>query len=440
MRKGCGTWHLEATEWVMDKGRGPMRRRAFLAGSAALVAAGLTRPTAAPAVAPPPAGWLDAVRRDFVLLPDVVQMAGFLLAAHPRPVREAIDRHRQGLDTDPTRYLEQNNRRLEGAVRAAAAQHLGVQASHVALTDSTTMGLGLVYGSIQVREDQEFLATTHDHYATHESLRLRAEASGASLRKIRLYESVREVTREEILERVREGVGEATRVLAVTWVHSSTGLQLPLAGIAQVVAEANAGRAPEDQILFCVDGVHGLGVEAVGLGALGCDIFVAGTHKWLCGPRGTGIVWANARGRAALRPIIPTFSRGAGWGGLMTPGGFHSFEHRWALAQAFEWHHGLDPARVQAHIHALAQQCREGLEAIPRVRLHTPLDPDLSAGICSFDLVGQHPANAARLLRERGIIASHAPYERSYVRLAPMVYTTPEEVDQALEAVEALAG
>jgi isopenicillin-N epimerase len=40
----------------------------------------------------------------------------------------------------------------------------------------------------------------------------------------------------------------------------------------------------------CEDGVHALGVEPFHVDALGCDFFVAGTHEWLSGPRGMGIV------------------------------------------------------------------------------------------------------------------------------------------------------
>src|SRR3712207_7216740 len=40
---------------------------------------------------------------------------------------------------------------------------------------------------------------------------------------------------------------------------------------------------------------------------LGCDLFVAGCHKWLFGPRGTGIVWATPEAWNALAAVIPTF-------------------------------------------------------------------------------------------------------------------------------------
>jgi selenocysteine lyase/cysteine desulfurase len=75
-------------------------------------------------------------------------MAGFLLASHPTPVREAIATHRRNLDEHPADYLSENHERLEDTVLRAAADYLEVQPTEIALTDSTTMGLGLLYGGL----------------------------------------------------------------------------------------------------------------------------------------------------------------------------------------------------------------------------------------------------------------------------------------------------
>ena len=43
-----------------------------------------------------------AVRNQFALARNRVHLTSFLLAAHPRPVRDAIDRHRRRLDANPS--------------------------------------------------------------------------------------------------------------------------------------------------------------------------------------------------------------------------------------------------------------------------------------------------------------------------------------------------
>ena len=390
---------------------------------------------------------------EFELDPGYVHMTSFLLAPHPRPVREAIERHRRSLDANPRMYLFEREVELEAAVLDAAAVYLGTSPESIALTDSTTMGLGLVYGTLRLRPGEEVVTTQHDHYATHESLRLRAERTGASVRRIALYGDLASASADEIVSSVREAVRPQTRAVALTWVHSSTGLKLPIRAIADALADANAGRDEANRVLLCVDGVHALGVEDVAVGDLGCDVFVAGCHKWLFGPRGTGLVWATEAAWREVAAVIPTFDGRSyvAWiegreptdvppAAAMTPGGFHSFEHRWALTDAFAWHERLGRGRVAEHTHGLARRLKEGLAEIRGVRLVTPLDETLSAGLVCFE-VDAMPARDAvdRLLAEHRVVASVTPYATEYVRLGPSLANTEGDVDQTLEAVRALA-
>jgi isopenicillin-N epimerase len=73
-----------------------------------------------------------------------------------------VEEYRSSIDANPGLFLEARNQVLEGAVRRAAARYLGVNADDVALTDSTTMGIALVYNGLAVRNGQELLTTTHD--------------------------------------------------------------------------------------------------------------------------------------------------------------------------------------------------------------------------------------------------------------------------------------
>ncbi|MBA5866570.1 MAG: aminotransferase class V-fold PLP-dependent enzyme [Nitrospira sp. CR1.3] len=433
-------------------------RRDFLirsgaAISAALLSADLPIATAvATSLSSKLENW-QSVRDQFPLSRDFIHLAGFFLASHPTPVREAIERHRRGLDADPIGYWFEQEEKQEAAVLRAAADYLAVDPTEIALTDSTTMGLGLLYGGLKLTEGQEILTTTHDHYSTETALRLRAERTGAAIRRIPLYQDLRAVSRESLTETLVKHVRPQTRIVAVTWVHSSTGLKLPIAEMAQALQKINASRAEQDRVMFCVDGVHALGVEDFRLDEVGCDFFVAGTHKWLFGPRGTGLVWGHQRTWPVAQAVIPTFNTQAYdmWMNVisqrplpqsvyMTPGGFHSFEHRWALDEAFKFHQAIGKTRVTQRIYELNQQLKQGLTAMPQVTLHTPMSQDLSAGIVCFEVAGIPPGQAVKKLRERGIIGSVTPYAAQYVRLAPGLLNNPGEIDTVLKEIRTLRG
>jgi selenocysteine lyase/cysteine desulfurase len=406
------------------------------AGVGALAIA-LGRPELAEA-APDLRRW-SAVRAQFALDPTRVHLASFLLAAHPRPVRDAIGRHRRGLDRDAVTYLHSNEGRLTEDARAAAGRFLGVPANEVALTDSTTMGLGLLYTRLALEPGEEVLTTEHDFYATHEALRL----SGARVRRIRLYEDPRRASVDEMVTRLRRGISDRTRVVALTWVHSSTGVKLPIRAIADAL--------PED-VLVCVDGVHGFGCEAASVRDLRCDAFVSGCHKWLYGPRGTGVFWANRRARELLRPAIPSFDDGASYGAWLsgttpsgipdgarlTPGGFHSFEHRWALPEAFRFHESIGRNRIAGRVRSLARRLQAGLSEVDGVRLRTPSSGTVSAGLVCFEVAGHDPEAVVHRLAARRIVASVTPYAQRYVRLGPGIVNTPADVDAAVRAISSL--
>jgi selenocysteine lyase/cysteine desulfurase len=429
-----------------------------VAGAAGYVAAKEIATADDPAAAQVPAQtpgvdtW-DDVRALCQLDRRLTDLTTFMLAPHPEPVRAAIERHRRGLDASPKEYLFANEFEQEQRVAEAAAEYLGASFEDVAFTDSTTMGLGLFYGGFRLRKGQEVLTTEHDFYATHEALRLRVLRSGSTLTTIRLFDDASSASADEIVSRIRRFATPRTRLVAVTWVHSSTGLKLPVRAITDALAEANQNRNEADRTLLAVDGVHGFGVEDAGPEELGCDVLVSGGHKWLFGPRGTGVVWATPEAWAETAATIPTFdgrSYGA-WleerepedlppGPRMTPGGFHSFEHRWALADAFELHGRIGRTRIADRTHALARDLKEGLAEMSGVRVVTPLDEELSAGIVCFALDSLAAREAVDLLRSRHrIVASVTPYAEEYVRLGPSIANAPEDVDAALRAVRGLA-
>ena len=340
------------------------------------------------------------MRAQFPLRSDSAAFSAYVLASHPAPVAEAIARHRAGLDEDTHAYLGETETDAETAVRDTAAEYLGAAPTEVALTDSTTMGLGLLYAGVRVPAGREVLTTEHDFYSTHQAWALRAARDGVVVRRARLYDDPAAATADDMVGRLMAQVTPATRVVAVTWVHSGTGVRLPVRAIADALAAANAGRGPDERALLCVDGVHGLGAVDAGVRDLGCDFLVAGTHKWLFGPRGTGIVWGRADAWGQVDPAIPAFepnSFGEWRNGLppaptdglrFTPGGYHTFEHRWALAEAFRFHLDIGRDRVAARTTEQATAIKAGLAEIP--------------ACAPGDAHRRGPVGRDRLLRHRG--------------------------------------
>ena len=439
----------------------PLTRRNFLIRGSLSLAAGAFSPLLVQAKqkesAPADLKDWDSVRREFELAPDYIHLALFFLASHPRPVRQAIEQYRAKIDGNPlltvdSAIFEPAGGGIPLQVCRAIANYIGGDAQDIALTQNTTTGLALLYHGLPLREGDEILTTTHDHYVHHESIRLATGRCGATWRKIPLFDSYNSISSDEIAGRVRKAIGPKTRAVGVTWVQSSDGVRLPIARIAQELAETNTGRDEKDRVLLIVDGVHGLGVENPNITALGCDAFAAGTHKWMFGPRGTGFAWAKPAVWQRMRPVIPSFTspdlfeaweqeqdpQGPARAAWFSPGGFQAFEHYWALPAAIHFHQNIGPARITTRIHELNAQMKEGLARMPHVQLYTPRDENLSAGIVCFDVKGMKPEEVAKQLFDQRIVASTTPYRVSYARVACSLVNTPQEVETVLRTIRNL--
>ena len=240
----------------------------------------------------------------------------------------------------------------------------------------------------------------------------------------------------------------------MTWVHSSSGVRLPIARIAETLAEVNRNRDEKDRVLLIVDGVHGIGVEDPKITALGCDAFAAGCHANGCSGRVAPASFGRSGGLEENAPVIPSFTSPdlfsaweeeheppnaprAAW---FSPGGFQAFEHFWALPQAIRFHQNIGPARITARTHELNGQMKEGLARMPRVQLlpHHAMK-NVSAGMVCFDVKGMKTEQVVGRLLAQRIVASTTPYRVSYARLACNIVNTPQEIETTLRAIRELA-
>lgn len=401
------------------------------------------------------------VRSLFNLSPEWTHAALFIFASHPAPVRRAIDEIRTALDQNPYDAVEDGafggpDKNLQFPAMAAVAKYIGASLDDVALTSNTTSGLAMLYHGLMLKPGDEILTTAHDHIVHHESIRYANERSGATSRRFQLFtpHDASGATEASLVGRIRKAIGPKTRVLGLTWVHSSSGVKLPLRAIAAAVAEINATRSPAERVLVFVDGVHGLGADDPEIATTGIDGFAAGLHKWIFAPRGTGFVWAKPEVWAAMRPTIPSFSaeelyvawtedrapKGRPIGHWFSPGGFQAYEHHWAIPAALDLHAQIGSKRIQARIAELNGAAKSELAKMPHVRLRTPMDPLLSAGLIAFDVDGMKATEVAERLRAKRIIGSTSPYGVTYPRLSFGIANSEQDVERAVAAVRAIRG
>ena len=183
------------------------------------------------------------------------------------------------------RYFE----RLGGlatALRERLAGFLGADPDEVALTRSTTDGINTVLGALELGAGDEELTSDAEHPSLLAPLAAARARRGFSVRTAPFAGLV-------------EAIEERTSLVACSHVSWVSG---------QVVGGGRlAAAARQVGARVLLDGAQGLGAVPVDVRALGCDFYAAAGQKWLCGPDGSGYLYARADLAERLITPWPSF-------------------------------------------------------------------------------------------------------------------------------------
>ena len=169
---------------------------------------------------------------------------------------------------------------LQGELRDAYARLLGAPADEVALTTSTSDGLGRVIAGLGLGPDDEIVTSDQEHPGLIGPL-IAARRRGVSVRSVPFA-------------RVAEAVGPDTTLVALSHV-SWIGGELAPAALSEL------------DVPVILDGAQGAGAIHVDPRALGCVAYAASGQKWLCGADGTGLLWLDPAFAERLALVSPGY-------------------------------------------------------------------------------------------------------------------------------------
>ena len=254
----------------------------------------------------------------------------------------------------------------------------------------------------------------------------------------------------ESVRRAIRSDGGRCRLVAVSWIPTTSGLVQDVAAVGRV--------CEEEGIPYLIDACQAVGQIPVDVEELRCDYLAATARKFLRGPRGIGFLYASDR--ALARGDHPLFvdMRGARWTATDayevadSARRYEDWEFPYALvlgqaeAVRYALDVGIDVAQRRAW--QLAATLRESLARIDGVRTlerganQCAIVTFNVRGIPSADVVqhlARHRINAVVSLREFGRFDFGDKGVDDAIRLSPHYYNTEEEVESAVQAISALA-
>ncbi len=362
----------------------------------------------------------------------------YLNAANVCPAsRLVMDRHLEYLRDFHANPSFQNRDKyvaLREALREKLARMLRVSAEEIAITRNTSEGSNIIVKGVDLKPGDEVLITDHNHPSNNDSWRVRAKRDGFVVKSLPV--PIPAPSAERLLADFERAITPRTRVIAITHITSTTGIQYPAREIAALARRRN--------IYVHLDGAQSFGALDVNLGEIGCDSYSASAHKWLMGPLEAGILWVRNERIPEIWPSIVT----AGWTDhLKGARKLEVFGQRddprvVALEAAVDFINVIGMPAVDARLQALATRAKVQLSGMPSVELKTNLEPRLSGGVVKFRLKNLPTKQAYDTLWEkhRLAIAMTASGDAEGLRFSPHIYNSLEEVDRAVAAVKQIAG
>ena len=229
-----------------------------------------------------------------------------------------------------------------------------------------------------------------------------------------------------------------TRVISVSWVQFSNGFRADLARLSEFCRSRD--------ILFCVDGMQGMGVIPIDVSQYNIDLFTSGCAKWMLGPCGTGFFYMSEKAEELLRPIS------IGWLSIdwhddftdltrydlperKGPGkyefGTYPYQDIRALNASVDLHLMFDRNSVWEYIKSLTGILIDKVESDTRLELRSSVEDGRRSGIVSFR--AEETRQLYDYLRNNRYIVS---FREGNIRVSPHFYNTTDEIQSFIAALD----
>jgi len=360
---------------------------------------------------------------DLLLEPGIVHLQTGTLGLMPRPVFDATVAAAREVERDPLiAAYGPGKTRLDG-VRRKAAGLLGCTMEEVILTGSTTSGMNMVAEGLQLYEGERILTTDQEHHGGLLCWEWLSRRADLHLDKIAIPAG--EADPKVIVDRFRQAITPATRIVSFSHILYSTGLRMPAAELCALARERGC--------MAVIDGAQAVGATPVDVKALGCHFYATTGHKWLNGPKGTGFLYMSPERDEEIDAMALQSGRQANSdaAGVSNIAGLHGLGAAIDYAQAI----GID--RIEKHNLALCRELRDGLAGLPQIEFAGPSDGPLASQLLTFSVAGVDAKRLRATLASRHRIHVRAVDQAGYtgLRASPHLFNSSDDVQALVRAL-----
>ena len=327
--------------------------------------------------------------------------------------------------------------------RERFASLLIAEAAEICVTRNGTDGVSMVLGSCPFKEGDELIIGGEEHPAIVYPAFALQTFKGVRVRRFAFHHDP-----ARTLAAFAAELSDRTALAAFSHVSCETGTRTP-AG--QIIAAAHARG-----VRVLLDGAQSVGSFPVDFKALGCDYLTGSAHKWLCGPKGTGVLVIR---RDRLDDVVPAYVGGGSltdgfpWGQLSDPGAIvaqfapsaSKFEYGMrnpaiyaGLSRAIDYLAEIGWEAIAAHEREMVTRLKQRLGELPGVRVQTPPAWEHSSAIVNLAVEGVPGKELSKRLWDDYRIVQRAVRDPDGVRISNAYFAADEDHDRLIDAIKTI--
>jgi selenocysteine lyase/cysteine desulfurase len=310
--------------------------------------------------------------------------------------------------------------------RNIAAAFLGCDLNEVLITNSTTSGMNAIAQGLRLKAGDRILTTDQEHGGGLLCWNYLARYYGVIVDKITIPPG--ENNAELILKRIKDSLRKKTRLISVSHVFSSTGLRMPISEISSLARTNGA--------LCIVDGAQAAGAIEVNVKKLSCHAYATSGHKWLMGPKGTGLLYLSKDAQDIIRPMqfeesYNTYNDGNGVVNLPCIVG---------LGKAIEYLESVGIHKIEEHNLSLRNRLYDKLKGLKNATILSPREGTLASPMLTLLLPDRIEKSAfVKMLLDNynlSIRPTHKEFGFNGIRFSIHIFNTEKEIDFAAEVMQ----
>ena len=371
------------------------------------------------------------IRKDYLLKPEYINLENGYYNITPQPTLNRFLEHVKNINYEGSYYMRTVQWENKKKVTSRLAALVGCSSDQLIITRNTTESLDMIIGGYPWNENDEAIFAEQDYGSMQDHFALIAKRYGVVNKVVSVPNHP--VSDDELVALYEEQITPNTKLIMVCHMINITGQILPIRKICDM--------AHKHGVEVMVDGAHCIGHFQLKIDELNCDYYASSLHKWLSTPLGVGLLYVARDKISKIWPLLAEHDRDPNDITRLNHTGTHPVHTDLAINDTIDYLEIIGIERKEKRLRFLQRYWSEKLRNVKNINVNTPVEDYRSCGIANVGIEKIAPAELANILFNEFYIFTVAIDNANVhgCRITPNVYTTTEELDTFVEAMNTLA-